>query len=59
MKDRALKEGRADDANEATIRRRFEVYDARDGALCWPIIRKGCGLTWTRCRRRLKWRTTS
>ncbi len=28
MKDRALKEGRADDANEATIRRRFEVYDA-------------------------------
>jgi adenylate kinase len=28
MKARALKEGRADDANEATIRRRFEVYDA-------------------------------
>ena len=28
MKDRALKEGRSDDANEATIRRRFEVYDA-------------------------------
>ena len=28
MRDRALKEGRADDANEATIRRRFEVYDA-------------------------------
>jgi len=28
MKDRALKQGRADDANEATIRRRFEVYEA-------------------------------
>lgn len=28
MKNRALKQGRADDANEATIRRRFEVYDA-------------------------------
>ena len=28
MKDRALKQNRADDANEATIRRRFEVYDA-------------------------------
>ncbi len=28
MKDRARKQNRADDANEATIRRRFEVYDA-------------------------------
>ena len=28
MRDRALKQNRADDANEATIRRRFEVYDA-------------------------------